>query len=114
MIVKDPTHQSLALTAIEMYLFDSASFVQLTLRTSDGVEQQFPSNYRFEGYREWTQVTSDNATISLLNTENKGDAYIWMEISCKKDNQSNLYKLCSNWSVSFHLKEPPTNLDDLL
>nr|XP_022341788.1 uncharacterized protein LOC111135755 isoform X1 [Crassostrea virginica] len=94
MIVKDPTHQSLALTAIEMYLFDPASFAQITLRTSDGVEQQFPLSYRFEGFREWTRVTSDNATISLLNTENKGDAYIWMEISSTSQSEEFISLYC--------------------
>lgn len=83
MIVKNPKYTTLTLTAIEMYLFDSQCSMSLMIETGDGEETSFPCNYKLEGYRKWMDLSSDNTTFTLSNSQQQGDAYLWMEISCK-------------------------------
>lgn len=84
MIVKNPKYTTLTLTAIEMYLFDSQCSMSLMIETGDGEETSFPCNYKLEGYRKWMDLSSDNTTFTLSNSQQQGDAYLWMEISSPK------------------------------
>lgn len=85
MVVKNPTYTTLKLTAIEMHIFDSRCSMSLVIETGDGEEISFPCNYKLEGYRKWKDLSSENTTFTLSNSQQQGDAYLWMEISCKEN-----------------------------
>ncbi|XP_061197009.1 uncharacterized protein LOC133205255 [Saccostrea echinata] len=80
MIVKHPSQSKLTLRAIEISFIDPQCSVSLTVEHGEDLENKFPCNYKMGGYRQWLEVTSDSATVSLTNKEDQGDTYFWMQI----------------------------------
>uniref|UniRef100_A0A8W8KE40 SUEL-type lectin domain-containing protein n=1 Tax=Magallana gigas TaxID=29159 RepID=A0A8W8KE40_MAGGI len=94
MVVKNPTYTTLTLTAIEMYIFDSRCSMSLVIETGDGEEISFPCNYKLEGYRKWKDLSSENTTFTLSNSQQQGDAYLWMEISSQTKSEDLISLYC--------------------
>ncbi|XP_065935859.1 uncharacterized protein [Magallana gigas] len=94
MIVKNPMYTTLTLTAIEMYIFDTRCSMSLVIETGDGEEISFPCNYKLEGYRKWKDLSSENTTFTLSNSQQQGDAYLWMEISSQTKSEDLISLYC--------------------
>jgi hypothetical protein len=83
MVVKDPDQVAITVKAIEISFIDTLCSFSLMVQHEDGKKDVFPCNYRLVGYRQWTQLTG-NATISLINEHDQGDAYLWLELDSKR------------------------------
>lgn len=84
MVVKNPNQATITVKAIEISFIDSQCSFSLMVRQADDNQAIFPCNYRLVGYRQWTQITANNATISLVNENDQGDAYMWLELDSKR------------------------------
>ncbi|XP_062582539.1 uncharacterized protein LOC134244293 isoform X2 [Saccostrea cucullata] len=96
MIVKHPSQARLSLRAIEISFIDPQCSVSLTVKLGEGPENKFPCSYKMVAYRQWLEVTSDKATVSLTNEQDQGDTYLWMQIESPDKSEDPVRLYCGD------------------